>query len=241
MWFGSETAVTQSESQSEWILIITCRPMVSPPMHDQATMKIQLRLSASSLLHLSTPEESVMDPVGGVASLLTLVATAISITKTTIKLIHDIQDAPRELQEIVIKISIVRNQLEQLSGIGRSLGEDDDRISSTEFRSTVTYALDVTRDANLNIIEAIRPLMSKHGFTSRLQWALLERNRIEKLLEKLNAAQSSLCLALQILEMYTALTFLPLTAYLFVQRNKSSCEKISPGHSDKYESAYWPG
>lgn len=143
-----------------------------------------------------------MDPAGGTASIITLLGTAITITKITVDLLQTIHNAPQELQEILIKISVIRTQLEQLNGIKESLGQSDDQILSTVFRKTIESSLEVTRKASLKVHDALQPLKDKTGLTSRVQWALLHHGRVEKLSRKLQDAQQSLGLALQILEMY---------------------------------------
>lgn len=143
-----------------------------------------------------------MDPAGSAASLITLLSAVIAITKTIADLIRRIQGAPEELQEISLKITIVRAQLEQLISIKACLGQSDDQTLSSVFRKTVESSLGATQRASLDIHDALQPLKDKAGLRTRVLWALLEQGKVENLLRKLRDVQQSLGVSLQILEMY---------------------------------------
>jgi hypothetical protein len=145
-----------------------------------------------------------MEIVSGTASILQLLAAAITVTEATLALLRAISDAPRELQEIAIKVSIIQSQLQQLDIIKNSIGRSEDRTLSPEFKRTIELSLAKTRVANVELQNAIRPLQSKGNLSSRVHWALLDRSKVVVVSQRLQTAEQSLSLSLRILEMHRA-------------------------------------
>jgi hypothetical protein len=145
-----------------------------------------------------------MEAISGTASILQLLAAAITVTEATVALLRAISDAPRELQEIAVKVSIIQSQLQQLDIIKNSIGRSEDRTLSPEFKKTIELSLAKTRIANVELQNAIRPLQSKGNLSSRVQWALLDRSKVLVVSQRLQTAEQSLSLSLRILEMYRA-------------------------------------
>ncbi|KAL4936168.1 ankyrin repeat-containing domain protein [Aspergillus oleicola] len=150
-----------------------------------------------------------MEFVSGTASIVQLLAAAITVTETTVALLRAIRDAPRELQDIAVKVSIVKSQLYQLNIIKDSVGYSDDKTLLPEFRKNIELSLDKTRLANMELQAAIRSLQAKScskaksgiPLPTRVRWALLDRGKVAVLCQRLHEAEHSLSLSLRILEM----------------------------------------
>ncbi|KAL2848739.1 hypothetical protein BJX68DRAFT_267594 [Aspergillus pseudodeflectus] len=104
-----------------------------------------------------------MEVVSGTAAILQLLAAAITVTEATLALLRAISDAPREVQEIAIKVSIIQSQLQQLDIIKNSIGRSEDRTLSPEFKRTIELSLAKTRVAKVELQNAIRPLQGRRG------------------------------------------------------------------------------
>lgn len=141
-----------------------------------------------------------MEPIGGIASVMALGGTAITVAKAGIKLARIIQDAPKDLQSIFAKVHLIQLHIDQLTQIGTSLDRDDDQLLSIQFRQTVQSALESTTQLLNKILEAL-PSNSLIEPRSRIKWALLDRRIIDKLTSQLPCVQQELGLAVQILDL----------------------------------------
>lgn len=143
-----------------------------------------------------------MDPVGGLASILTLAGTAFAICKVGVGLTQGFRDAPQELRAVVTKIRIIQSQLEQLTLIGIDLRKTDEQLLSSEFSQTISFALEEAKRTLILLQNALPSFDAQSNRRSRLRWVLLERTKVDQYTQRLQDIQQNLGLALQILDMH---------------------------------------
>ncbi|MCJ1261102.1 Ankyrin-1 [Lobaria immixta] len=146
-----------------------------------------------------------MDPVGGLASIVTLASTALAVSKIGVDLVQAFQDAPQELRAIVSKIRTIESQLEHLSQIGFDLRKTGDQLLSSQFSQTIQSALEGSKDTLTMLQNDFPSTKVENNRRSRLRWVLLERNKMNQHTRRLQQNQQDLGLALQILDMRTTL------------------------------------
>lgn len=143
-----------------------------------------------------------MDPVGGLASIVTLAGTALAVSKIGVDLVQAFQDAPQELRATVSKIRTIESQLEHLSQIGFDLRKTGDQLLSSQFSQTIQSALEGSKDTLTMLQNNVPSTKVENNRRSRLRWVLLERNKMNQHTRRLQQNQQDLGLALQILDMY---------------------------------------
>lgn len=143
-----------------------------------------------------------MDPVGGLASIVTLTGTALAVGKIGVDLVQAFQDAPQELRATVSKIRTIESQLEQLSQIGSDLRKPGEQLLSSQFSQTIQSPLEGSKDALTMLQNTLPQTNSQNNRQSRLRWVLLERNKANQHTRRLQQVQQDLGLALQILDMH---------------------------------------
>ena len=120
-----------------------------------------------------------MDPVGGVAAILTLVATAISVGKIGVSLVQSIQDAPQELLVAVSKVRVIQFQLEQLSQIGVDIQQKDQQLLDVQFLQVVQSTLEISERTFAKLQNALPSTSLPSGIRSRVRWAILGKKQSE--------------------------------------------------------------
>lgn len=143
-----------------------------------------------------------MDPVGGLASIMTLAGTALAVGKIGVDLVQAFQVAPQELRAIVSKIRTIESQLEQLGQIGFDLRKTGEQLLSSQFSQTIQSALEGSKDTLIMLQKNFPSTNGENNRPSRLRWVLLERNKMDQHTRRLQQNQQDLGLALQILDMY---------------------------------------
>ncbi|KAJ0422508.1 ankyrin repeat-containing domain protein [Aspergillus carlsbadensis] len=144
--------------------------------------------------------------ISGTASILKLLTAAITVTEAILALLRAISDAPRELQDIAIKVSIIQSQLQQLDVIRNNISLSKDRTLAPDFRRRIEVSLEKTRVANIKLQDAIRPLQTKSNLASRVHWTLLDRSKVAVLSQRLQGAEQNLSPSLRILETQISLS-----------------------------------
>lgn len=157
---------------------------------------------SSEELNLFKQRSLIMDPVGGLASIVTLAGTALAVGKIGLDLVQAFQDAPQELGATVSKIRVIQFQLEQLAQIGIDMRKTDDQLLSSQFSQTIQSALEVSKHTLITLQNALPPTTLLTNRRSRLRWVLLERTKVNQHKQRLQHIQQDLGLALQILDMH---------------------------------------
>jgi hypothetical protein len=155
--------------------------------------------SSTRLDGLATTE--VMEVVGFVAALPTLIKTAARVSQGAIALCKDVYGAPEEVGRVVSQLLVIQAQLQLLH---------DTRSGAANYVGT-PQARQLLHDAFFSaekIIKAIHEACQKRcrklDFVARLQWAILDRSTINNLLDELHHTESHLSVVLQLLSMYAS-------------------------------------
>ncbi len=142
-----------------------------------------------------------MDVVGTAASLVTILDVALRVTKAARNLAKDIEGAPVELRNVFNKLELVRSLLQQLLALRPELGDRAKEFLPLDFRMSLATALEQTSHAINKASTVCRYRGGRIGVRTRFRWALVEKTSVDKALVQLKGAESSLMLALQLLEL----------------------------------------
>ena len=129
--------------------------------------------------------------MGASASILTLTATVVSIGKIAVSLTQKIQNAPAELNNVVVQLDIIREQLDCLAGIDRESPKDE---ICGDYQRTVKVGLDQSRLALLKVSNAIKSVEKRSDLNFRVRWAFFTRAQVKRLSQELTQAQQNLWL-----------------------------------------------
>ena len=140
-----------------------------------------------------------MDPVSGVASVLTLIQVAAGVAGAATELFQKVHDAPSELAAVAAHLLLIQAELEQVQQFQNT---DYQRIISPETRCSLHLALSASRTTITALENAFPQPREKDGIRSKLRWALLDRSTIDKLLQRLQATESTLSTLLQLVSVY---------------------------------------
>lgn len=136
-----------------------------------------------------------MDPVNGLASIITLLQVSAFLTKSAINLYQGLRDAPIELAAVVNHGALLQAQLAQLaqlSGVELAKSATADMLKGLQ-------GLLAAASQNITEVEGLCSRLNKHdGIRSRVQWVLLDKRTFEKAQARLRVTESSLTAALQI-------------------------------------------
>lgn len=143
-----------------------------------------------------------MDPVGGLASIVTLASTALAVCKIGVDLVQAFQDAPHELHDTVLKVQTLQSQLDELSKIGIDMRKSDDTLLSSQFCQIIQSTLEASKHTLTMLQNALPSTQTEHNRRSRLRWVLLERTKLNQHTQRLHHVLQDLVLAVQILDMY---------------------------------------
>lgn len=143
-----------------------------------------------------------MDPVGGLASIVTLAGTALAVGKIGVDLVQAFQDAPHELRDTVLKIRTLQFQFDQLTQIGIEMRKTDETLLSSQFCQNIQSTLEASKRTLTMLQNALPSTQTQNNRRSRLRWVLLERNKMNQHTQRLHDVQQDLVLAVQILDMY---------------------------------------
>ena len=139
-----------------------------------------------------------MEPLGATTSILTLVATVISVGRIVVRLKRSIQDAPTELNNIIVQLSTIEAQLKYLAGIE---SEYEIHKINEQYQPIVENALDQLRQAMLTASGIVLPLRKRSNLQLHLRRTICDQAQVSRLSQVLEKAQQNLGLALQILNL----------------------------------------
>ncbi|KAI9875062.1 MAG: hypothetical protein M1830_008980, partial [Pleopsidium flavum] len=142
-----------------------------------------------------------MDVVGTAASLITIIDVALRVAKAARNLYEDVEGAPVELRNVSNKLELVHSLLQQLLALRPELRDGAEEFLPLDFRLSLATALEQTSHAIKKANSVCRYRGGKVGVHTRLRWALIEKASMDKALVHLRGAESSLMVALQLLEL----------------------------------------
>lgn len=142
-----------------------------------------------------------MEVVGAVASIVTLVALAKEVWNLCSDLLHNYQDAPKELVRLSNQASLICLELECISrsqrahGLTSSLTNEESWIFQQSLGTAKTSLAAIYRSYQ-------RYRGDKTRTSSRIAWTLFDRKSVEEHLLHLQKTETSLCVILQVINMY---------------------------------------
>jgi hypothetical protein len=142
-----------------------------------------------------------MEVVGVVASIVTLAALAKEVWNLSTDLLHNYQDAPKELVRISNQTSLICLELECISqsqkahGLTSSLTNEEAWIFQLSLGAARASLAAICRSCQ-------RHPSDKKRMSSRIAWTLFDRKTVEEHLLHLQKTETSLCVILQVVNMY---------------------------------------
>lgn len=141
-----------------------------------------------------------------VASGLTFIEAASSIAKLTVELCQLFQDAPAELVACKTLIEVIRVEAHFLQKLSLEQEQDSSgRVQSRE-EPTLTTALNSTYESisfvDQEFTKLARITRSTKSKRARIHWVLIDRPAAERLFTRLQRAEASLSIVLQLQSRY---------------------------------------
>ena len=136
-----------------------------------------------------------MEILGAVASTVTVVQTVKSLGRLTVELHRLFRDAPEELAACRIHIRIIQaeaNLLHKLSSTGNV-----DQVTIPE-DPNITSALTAAHEAVSFVAHECARFSTTTSIRKRSQWAVIDRSVTENILRRLQHAETSLGIVLQL-------------------------------------------
>lgn len=109
-----------------------------------------------------------MDPIGGIASIVTLAGTALAVGKIGVDLIQVFQDTPQELCATVSKVRTIQLHLDQLAQIGIEMRKTGEQLLSFQFSQIIQSALEATKHTLTILQNALPSANAQNNIRSRL-------------------------------------------------------------------------
>ncbi|KAH7068628.1 ankyrin repeat-containing domain protein [Paraphoma chrysanthemicola] len=139
-----------------------------------------------------------MEVVGAVASIVTLAALAKEVWTLSSDLLHNYQDAPKELVRISNQAALICLELKCISQSHKS----HDLTSS--FTNEEAWIFQQSLRAAKTSLAAICHSCQRHSSdesraSSRIAWTLFDRKTVERHLQHLQQTETSLCVILQVI------------------------------------------
>jgi hypothetical protein len=143
---------------------------------------------------LAKPRNSIMEPVGAIASVITLVALAKEISAIANDLIRSFRNAPKEVVQSCNQISLDFLELSCIDQMQQE-GTLESLLTADESR-TLIQSLSIAKN-NITAIykdveECTQVKAGKSLVSSRLSWALFDRKTTVGSLEQLQRTESRL-------------------------------------------------
>lgn len=134
-----------------------------------------------------------MEPISTAASCLALFEAAVVVSKAATHVYRNVRDAPKELAHLSNRILQTQLRLNVQLQFYQSLGSYDVHpLLSAEALQVLQADLDDAQ-ASLGAIEEISLGVGKRNASQRVSWALYEKRKVTKILEKLRDIDSNLC------------------------------------------------
>ncbi|KAL9577307.1 MAG: hypothetical protein Q9212_006447 [Teloschistes hypoglaucus] len=134
-----------------------------------------------------------MEPISTAASCLALLEAAVVISKAATHLYRNVRHAPKELAHLSNRILQTQSRLNVQLQFCQSLGSYDVHpLLSTEALQVLQANLGDAQ-ASLGAIEDFSLSVGKTNVSQRVSWALYEKRKVTRLLEKLRDIDNNLC------------------------------------------------
>lgn len=137
-----------------------------------------------------------MDPVGGVASVLTLIKAATYLIASTRELSSKFRRAPQELHMITGQLLAVKRELELVQS---TANDAQSALLTDELCTEVDAAIRQARNAVGEVDLRLTGAEGRGTFATRFRWATTDRRVVQELLVSLGVARDRLTFLLQLL------------------------------------------
>lgn len=137
-----------------------------------------------------------MEPVGGIASILTLIKAASILVSSTRELASKFKRAPQELHTITSQLLAIKSELELVQG---TADHARNTLLTDDLCAEVDAAIRQARDAVASIDLISAAAKGNRTFGARYQWISKSQKKVDDLLESLRLARDRLMFLLQIL------------------------------------------
>ncbi|KAI1350763.1 hypothetical protein F5Y01DRAFT_284810 [Xylaria sp. FL0043] len=142
-----------------------------------------------------------MEAVGTAAALTELLSLSIKVSKAAKGLVESFINAPEELIQLVAKLGHLQSRIEQLHGLSEDLSAANLAVLLTPELHTVLSAGLQTNFHALQTVESLCNARSGKPQTvgTRWRWAMFDKKKAARILEKIAKAESELSVMLAIL------------------------------------------
>lgn len=134
-----------------------------------------------------------MEPIGGIASILSILEAAACVSNVTAEIYREFRDAPKELARLAARISRIRSRIDVQLQIYRSLsGNNLDNLVSAEALKTLQADL---QDA-VKCLDVVQDSVSATGTypngKQRCVWVFKDKRRVTRVVQNLRDVDTNL-------------------------------------------------
>ncbi len=145
-----------------------------------------------------------MEAVGTAAAVTELLSLSIKVSKAAKSLVESFANAPDELVHLATKLTHIQSRIEQLHKLDQELSVADSAVLLPSEHQTV---LSTGLQTNLVALQAVQSLCNarlgnSETIGTRWRWAMLDKKKASRILEKITKAESDLSVMLTILGVY---------------------------------------
>ena len=137
-----------------------------------------------------------MDPISGIASVLTLTASAATVVRTILKIFREVKHAPQELQRLSCRVALLCDTLEQQLRFQQSFGRIDlgsvARLLSTKDIDALSRGLKQVEESLGIVQKSLGSYKGKPNATRRLQWVIRDRRLLLHLVDHVHQIEQIL-------------------------------------------------
>lgn len=140
--------------------------------------------------------------VGAAASLITLLDTSVKLAVAAKNLYQAIEQAPAEIRNLSDRLALTRAILDEILLLLPSSRNSPDELIPEHLKSVLILALEHSSDAIASVKRACKDMTGNKAFSRRIRWAIIERSAAKHAISRVHEAESSLGLAVQLLQAY---------------------------------------
>jgi exonuclease VII small subunit len=142
-----------------------------------------------------------MEVIGATASALTLIAAISQTTKKLFQICRRYADASEDTMRVNQHLSLIQSQAQLLGVLSEDIANGSLPVSELETR-LIQQILNGAATRLSDVLQAYSGDDDTSGtIRSKLEWSFRRGPELERIIKRLNSAESSLSLALQVLQM----------------------------------------
>jgi hypothetical protein len=154
-----------------------------------------------------------MEPISTTAAVVQLLGLSIKVSKAAKSLGQSFLDAPKELVQLKVNLDLLHSRIEQLHDLSEGLpASDSTLLLPTEHHTMIATSLQTSFQA-LQKIQSLCNVRSgkSRTVTSRLQWAMVDKKKVDRIQKTVAKTETELNIVLAILGVYISLIFVPIS------------------------------